>query len=755
MRFRDFKVADSTEQLATSRKYKLCKGRVKTILLAFFIASTIALALAVIVILIKHSDTNPKGPNTQSADGVCLTPGCVIAAARVMSAMDMNVNPCDDFYNFACGTWVRQHVIPEDKSSFGTFTKLRDDVSVISKSVLEASNKADDAEAIKKSRNYYKACINEDKIEELGLTYIQKYMDGFGGWPVLGSNPGGNWNSSDYNIEDLLIYSRKGTNYLPLIDVGVTQDDKHPTKHILYIDQPDLGMPSRDYYLKGRDDKTLMAYQTMIQESAVAFGADETTAANDAKDIVDMEIELANITVPKEERRDPEKLYNKMTLGELSNNFTGVDWKKLVKGTMQIIGLSIDDSEPVLAIAPPFLEKIGDLLTKYSSRVIVNYVLSRRVLGKTFYLPKVFTDIKLKYRKVLSGSATESPRWQSCGDNVKNTMPEVVGRLFVEDAFRKEAKKDVLDLVGKLRVSFKGMIDDLPWMESATKQVAKEKADFIEPRIGYSDVVYNDSALNAMYENVTVYTDDPLRTLISASEAAVIKRLYDLRKDVDKNDWDMSPATVNAYYNPETNQITFPAAILQPPFYSHDQPAYLNYGGIGYVIGHEITHGFDDQGRLYDKTGNLHSWWSDTDAAKFKERAQCIIDQYSNFTVPGTGGMTLNGVNTQGENIADNGGIKESYYAYREWIKASRNGKEEDMLPGMNYTSSQLYFLNAAQVWCENMRDQAKIERILTDPHSIDMFRVYGPMQNFDEFSKAWNCPVGSYMNPAKKCAVW
>ncbi|XP_060596084.1 neprilysin-like, partial [Ruditapes philippinarum] len=459
--------------------------------------------------------------------------------------------------------------------------------------VLEASNKADDAEAIKKSRNYYKACVNEGR----------------------------------------------GNNYLPLIDVGVTQDDKHPTKHILYIDQPDLGMPSRDYYLKGRDDKTLMAYQTMIQESAVAFGADEITAANDAKDIVDIEIELANITVPKEERRDPEKLYNKMTLGELSNNFTGVDWKKLVKGTMQIIGLSIDDSEPVLAIAPPFLEKIGDLLTKYSSRVIVNYVLSRRVLGKTLYLPKVFTDIKLKYRK--------SPRWQSCGDNVKNTMPEVVGRLFVEDAFRKEAKKDVLDLVGKLRVSFKGMIDDLPWMESATKQVAKEKADFIEPRIGYSDVVYNDSALNDMYENVTVYTDDPLRTLISASEAAVIKRLYDLRKDVDKNDWEMSPATVNAGYNPETNQITFPAAILQPPFYSHDQPAYLNYGGIGYVIGHEITHGFDDQGRLYDKIGNLHSWWSDTDAAKFKERAQCIIDQYSNFTVPGTGGMTLNGVNTQ------------------------------------------------------------------------------------------------------------
>ncbi|XP_053378803.1 neprilysin-4-like isoform X4 [Mercenaria mercenaria] len=678
-----------------------------------------------------------------------------MAAARVMGAMDMKVNPCDDFYQFACGTWVRQHVIPEDKSSYGTFTKLRDDVSVIVKSVLEESNADADPDAVTKARNYYKACTNEDKIEERGLTFIHQYMEGFGGWPVLGSKAGGKWNQSSFNLEDLLIYTRKGTNYIPLIDVGVTQDDKNPTKHILYIDQPDLGMPSRDYYLKGRDDKTLMAYQTMIQDSAVAFGANIADASNDAKEIVDLEIELANITVPKEERRDPEKLYNKMTLGELGNNFTGVEWTKLIRGMMQHVGLSLDDSEPVLAIAPPFLEKIGNLIQRYSSRVIANYVVSRRVLGKTFYLPKEFTDIKLKYRKVLTGSATEPPRWQSCSDNVKDTMPEVVGRLFVADAFKKDAKTDVLDLVGKLRIAFKGMIDNLPWMESATKQVAKEKADYIEPRIGYSDLVYNDTALNILNENFTVYADDPLRTLISAGEAAVIKRLYDLRKDVDKNDWDMSPATVNAYYNPETNQITFPAAILQPPFYTHDQPAYLNYGGIGYVIGHEITHGFDDQGRLYDKSGNLHNWWSDTDAEKFKARAQCIIDQYSNFTVPGTGGMTLNGVNTQGENIADNGGIKESFQAYREWVKTSRQGKEEDKLPGMDYTPNQLYFLNAAQVWCDNMRDAAKVERILTDPHSIKMFRVYGPMQNFDEFSKAWKCPVGSYMNPSNKCSVW
>ncbi|XP_053379958.1 neprilysin-like [Mercenaria mercenaria] len=858
--------------------------------------------------------------STCSTAEVCLTPGCVTAAARVMGAMDMTVNPCDDFYNFACGTWIRKNVIPEDKSSFRTFTKLSDDVSMIVKSVLEVANGAARPDAVVKARTYYKACTNESRIEELGLTFIHQYMEGFGGWPVLGPNPGGNWTPSTYNSEDSLIYSRQGTHYTPLVEVGVMQDSKNPTKHILYIDQPYLGMPSRDYYLNGRNDETLMAYQTMIEESAVAFGADPITALNDAKDMVDMEIELANITVPREERRDPEKLYNKMTLGELSNNFTGIDWRKFINGTMQIIGLSLNDSEPVLAIAPPFLEKIGNLMAKYSPRVIANYIVARQVLEKTFYLPKVFRDIQLKYRKVLIGSATESPRWQSCSYTERGWMPEVVGRLFVADAFKEEAKTDVLDLVDKLKIAFKGMIDKLTWMENATKQVAKEKADHMEPRIGYSDIVYNDTAINMMYEN----EDDTLITMET-------KQSY-LRNNQERSD--MSPATVNAYYNRLTNQISFPAAILQPPFYANDQPAYLSYGGIGYVIGHEITHGFDDQvyhttfsnaerqdhitGRLYDKNGNLNNWWTDTDAANFKARAQCIIDQYSNFTVPGTGGLTvsqfdsnvtvpgnvtvpetagltvsqfdsnvtvpgsgcmtvsqldsnftvpgtagltvsqfnsnvtvpgsgcmtvsqldniftvpgtagltyqgqevsltvtlqykgrrsdvtgtagltvsqfgsnirvqgtggltyqgqevsltvqltvsqldsnftvpgtagltvsqfdsnftvpgtggltLNGVNSQGENIADNGAIKESFQAYREWVKTSRQGKEEDKLPGVDYTLNQLYFLNAAQ------NDIRK--------------KVYGPLQNFDEFSKAWNCPVGSYMNPSNKCSVW
>ncbi|XP_045201041.2 neprilysin-1-like isoform X2 [Mercenaria mercenaria] len=482
-----------------------------------------------------------------------------------------------------------------------------------------------------------------------------------------------------------------------------------------------------------------------------------TTAEKDAKDVVDMEIEYANITLPSDLRRDVTKWYNKMTTGELGDKFPGVEWKKLITGTMKIIGMSINDSEPVVAVSPSFLQKIGNVISKYPSRVIVNYVIGRMLLkgNVPLYLPEIFTSIKLRYQQVLSGTTQASPRWQKCSTNVKHAFPEAVGRLFVEEKFRTGAKENVLELVYNLKKTFKGMVDELTWMEDSTKQLAKEKADFMEVMIGYPELIFNDSALHTKYENVTVYIDDPLRTIMSVGEAAVIRGLQKLRKDVDKTDWFFSAAEVNAYNMFLTNQIVFPAAILQPPHYSYEQPAYLNYGGIGYVIGHEITHGFDDQGRKFNKYGGMINWWSDNDSAMYKDRAKCIIEQYSNFTVPGTGGMMLNGKLTLGENIADNGGVKETFKAYREWLKTNRHGKEEQKLPGLNYTPNQLLFLNAAQVWCGETRNEEKIKRLYTDPHSPLMFRVNGPLQNSEEFSIAWNCPAGSYMNPSSKCTVW
>lgn len=753
-------------------------NRVLLFLVVLFALATVALAVVLAVTVLRADNDSketlakaviatsrptaaPKEETTAKLftstpyEDVCLTEGCVLAAARVRNAMDRSVWPCEDFYQFACGSWLKQNVIPEDKSSYGTFTQLRDDVSVRLKSLLEEENKATEPEIIHKAKDYYKACANEEKIEELGLDFILSYMESFGGWPIMGSHRGGNWNESAYNLEDLMIRVRNETNTLPLVDIYVAQDDKNPSRYILTIDQTSLGMPSRDYYLRGRNDSTLLAYQKMMTNIAIAFGADPATAETDAGELMDFEIELANITMRREDRRDPEKLYNKMVVGDLKNNFTSqLDWLKLAEGTMGKVNMNITENEPIVVVAPPYFEKLMAVVNKHPKRVLANYLIGNRIFGKTFYLPAKFTDIKLEYQKVLRGSSTRSPRWKSCADNTVNAMPQVVGRLFAYEYFKKEAKEDVLLLIEHLRTSMKEIITDIDWMEGLTKTFAKDKADFIEPRIGYPDWVHNDTRLAEKYEMVTVMRDDPLQTLVNLNQNSVQRNLQKLRTEFDKSEWGMSPADVNAYYSPSSNQITFPAAILQPPFYSKDQPTYLNYGGIGYVIGHEITHGFDDRGRVYDKDGNLKSWWTASDATKFKQKAQCMIDQYGSYVVPGTGNMTLNGITTLGENIADNGGLKESFMAYRKWV-ATKGGKEEPKLPGLPYTANQLYFVNAAQIWCQKYYDKEKIKKILTDNHALAMYRVYGPLQNSMEFAEAFQCPVGSRMNPEKKCSVW
>lgn len=756
---------NSTEQLQKTRSNS-SGARLLVFLILIFVLTVVALAvvLAVTVVTINKNATNQgflatttvENPKPTSIDEVpCLTKGCILAAARILESINVDVNPCDDFYNFACGNWIQRHVIPEDNAVIGTVSILSEDVSTTIKNVLEASKSAGDTEVIQKARNYYRSCMNQDRIEQLGLTFIQTYMNTFGGWPVMGNSLGGNWQENNYTLNKLLLNARKDTKSPPLIEIGVRQDVKNPSKSIIYIDQPTLEMPSRDYYLKGSNDTTLMAFRTMWKDLAIELGAESQTADKDANDVVDLQTDIANITVPMEDRRDLESLNNKMTIGDLENNFTGIEWKVLVQETFNMVGISVTDSEPVIVLVPKYFSKLGQVIAKYNKRTMANYIIGSRILDKTFLLPKRINEIREKYQQVLFGTTTQSSRWETCTSLVKDAMPEVVGRLFVMASFKKEAKADVLDLIEHLRITFKGMIDKVDWMEFQTKILAKEKVDYMEPRIGYPEMVYDDIDLNKMYENVTIDIDDPLRNFISIYDDKVTQSLQEIRKPFDRSKWDMSPAEVNAYYNPGTNQITFLAAILQPPLYVNDQPAYLNFGGIGNIIGHEITHGFDDQGRLYDKEGNMKSWWTNTDVQKFKERAQCIIDQYSNFTVTGTNGKTLNGINTLGENIADNGGISESFQAYQSWLFTKRAGKAEAKLPGLPFTPNQLFFVNVAQVLCENIRDEAKLQLILTDSHSISMYRVIGPMQNLYDFSKAWNCTSGSFMNPTKKCAVW
>ncbi|KAK3784347.1 hypothetical protein RRG08_053831 [Elysia crispata] len=353
---------------------------------------------------------------------------------------------------------------------------------------------------------------------------------------------------------------------------------------------------------------------------------------------------------------------------------------------------------------------------------------------------------------VLFGISAEMARFRLCAGYATSNLDQCVGRMFIKDNFQVEAKVTVLDMIKELHKSFNELLDDLEWMDDKTRKMAKEKNDFISPKIGYPEQVMNDTYLEERYSIFTYYRDKYFENVLENKRQAVSKNLRELRQPFDKKKWEGDPSQVNAYYNPVKNQIMFPAGILQPPFFSMTYPKSMNFGGIGFLIGHEVTHGFDDKGRQYDKYGNLVQWWAKEAEMKFKKKAQCVIDQYGNFSVPGID-MNLNGVNTQGENIADNGGLKQAFKAYRNWV--DRRGKEEPLLPGLGFTHNQIFFINFAQMWCVLSRDAALIGSIRTGVHSPGKFRVIGSAQNSPDFAKAFNCPSGTYMNPKKKCTVW
>ncbi|KAK7094139.1 hypothetical protein V1264_007804 [Littorina saxatilis] len=349
--------------------------------------------------------------------------------------------------------------------------------------------------------------------------------------------------------------------------------------------------------------------------------------------------------------------------------------------------------------------------------------------------------------------ATRSPeRWKECVTTTDSKFPQESSRLYVDNKFSQQAKQRVESMIQDLIATFKEMLHESDWMSESTKRAAIEKADAIIPKIGYPEEIMNDTALNEKTAMLNLTADGYFHNHLEVFREQRLKNLRKIRKPVDRSEWYVSAATVNAFYNKLTNEIIFPAGILHRPFFSDQFLDALNYGGIGFVIGHEITHGFDDSGRGFDKDGNLHQWWLPEDLSRFRERMQFMVDQYSNYTEP-TLGLKLNGRLTIGEDIADNGGLKEAFRAYRKMI--SKRGYDEPKLPVLGYTPNQLFFISAAQAWCGNQRDKVKLIYLQTDFHSPMRFRVIGPFQNNPDFAEAFNCPSGSYMNPAVKYRVW
>ncbi|KAJ8787172.1 hypothetical protein J1605_000515 [Eschrichtius robustus] len=653
------------------------------------------------------------------------------SAARLIQNMDAAAEPCTDFFKYACGGWLKRNIIPETSSRYSNFDILRDELEVILKDVLQEP-KTEDIVAVQKAKTLYRSCINESAIDSRGGDPLLRLLPDIYDWPVVTENweqTYGSWTAEKSIAQLNSKYGKK-----VIINFFVGTDDKNSTNHVIHIDQPRLGLPSRDYYeCTGIYKEACTAYvDFMISVAKLirqekGLPVDEKQLSLEMNRVMELEKEIANATTKSEDRNDPMLLYNKMTLAQIQNNFSleisgkPFSWSNFTNEIMSTVNINIPNEEDVVVYAPEYLTKLKLILTKYSTRDLQNLMSWRFIMDLVSSLSRTYKESRNAFRKALYGTTSETATWRRCANYVNGNMENAVGRLYVEAAFPGDSKHVVEDLIAQIREVFIQTLDDLTWMDAETKKKAEEKALAIKERIGYpDDIISNDNKLNNEYLELSYREDEYFENIIQNLKFSQNKQLKKLREKVDKDEWISGAAVVNAFYSSGRNQIVFPAGILQPPFFSAQQSNSLNYGGIGMVIGHEITHGFDDNGRNFNKDGDLVDWWTQQSANNFKDQSQCMVYQYGNFSWDLAGGQHLNGINTLGENIADNGGIGQAY-----------------------------------RVWCGTYRPEYAVNSIKTDVHSPGNFRIIGTLQNSPEFSEAFHCRKNSYMNPEKKCRVW
>eukprot|EP00056_Hartaetosiga_gracilis_P003946 m.69702 g.69702 ORF g.69702 m.69702 type:complete len:714 (-) comp11642_c0_seq1:102-2243(-) len=668
------------------------------------------LCLALLISTIVLGTKNNSSSSSSSA--VCNDAACVLDAAQLLKKMNPNVDPCDDFYEYACGGWEADNEIPEDSGSISQFSELADANSVKLRDLLEQGINSTEF----KSPGYYSACMNTTTRNKESVKALKEMIA---------------------TLNDVKTSNEEKIAFLALADVsaffslGVGVDDKNATRHTMFLSQGGLGLPDPDYYkYKTVDNNTLLATYSDYITSISTY----INVTLSAESVIRIEKKLAEIFVPNDKLRDPVASYNKMTVKEINNIYKFVS----IGSVLQIMYKDVEHEghvDELINQTPDFFEKLNDAFSSFDTSDVNSYLQFRLIHRFVSQLDETANDIHLKLQQALYGSSSLPPQWEICVNAVDNALGFELGRFYVEKYFTEAAKNKIDSMIESIRSAFLSRLSDVQWMDAPTRDVAKGKANAVVQKIGYPEFIMNNKELKKYYEHVTV-TPLHISNYIGVVQVEVVNNLLDYFLPVDKSKWGMTPPTVNAYYSPSMNEIVFPAGILQTPFYAASMIDSVNFGAAGVVIGHELSHGFDDQGRQYDKDGDLRQWWSNETVSNFKSRAQCFIDQYSSYVI---NGEHVNGKLTLGENIADNGGVHTAFAAFKEWQKD--NGVEQT-LPGMSHTPEQLFFIGFAQVWCSKFRPESTHQRILTDPHSPAKFRVLGSVSNTMDFMDAFNCPV-------------
>ncbi|XP_075412247.1 endothelin-converting enzyme 2 isoform X1 [Tenrec ecaudatus] len=677
----------------------------------------------------------------------CLTEACVRVAGKILESLDRGVSPCEDFYQFSCGGWIQRNPLPDGRSRWNAFNSLWDQNQAILKHLLENTTFNSSSEAELKTQRFYLSCLHVERIEELGAQPLRDLINKIGGWNITAS-----WDQASFmDVLKVVAGTYRAT---PFFTVYISADSKSANSNVIQVDQSGLFLPSRDYYLnRTANEKVLTAYLDYMEELGVLLGGQPASTREQMQQVLELEIQLANITVPQDQRRDEEKIYHKMSVAELQVLAPSVDWLEFL--SFLLSPLEFSDSEPVVVYGTGYLQQVSELINRTEPSVLNTYLIWNLVQKTTSSLDRRFESAQEKLLETLYGTKKSClPRWQTCISNTDDALGFALGSLFVKATFDRQSKEIAEGMIAEIRTAFEEALGQLVWMDEKTRRAAKEKADALYDMIGFPDFILEPKELDDIYDGYEVSEESFFQNMLNLYNFSAKVMADQLRKPPSRDQWSMTPQTVNAYYLPTKNEIVFPAGILQAPFYARNHLKALNFGGIGVVMGHELTHAFDDQGesspgREYDKDGNLQPWWQNGSLAAFRNHTACMQEQYSQYQV---NGERLNGRQTLGENIADNGGLKAAYNAYKAWL---RKHGEEQQLPAVRLTNHQLFFVGFAQVWCSVRTPESSHEGLVTDPHSPARFRVLGTLSNSRDFLQHFGCPVGSPMNPGQLCEVW
>jgi len=646
-----------------------------------------------------------------------------------LSGIDKTADPCTDFYQYACGNWKKSNPIPADQTRWGRFNELAERNNYLLYQQLKAAADSPKTPLAKKYGDFFAACMDKPLADKLGYTPLDAQFKA-----IADFNDPKKFATFAGMMED-----RYAQGFF--FGFGSDQDQKDASKVIGEVDQAGLALPDRDYYLQNDERMTKIREQYLehMKKMFALIGDTPEQAAAEAKAVLAVETELAQGSMSRVARRNPNNVYHIMTIAQLQDLTPGFDWKVYLAAKKE-------SALPSLNVATPDFFKSMNLQLSAEKLAALKSYMRWHVLHR--YAANLNEPIAAEnfnfFGATLTGQKEQTPRWKRCTSMTDRALGEAVGQDWVRQYFPPSSKDSMEKLVDALDKSLGDDIKGLDWMSDATKVEAQKKLDAFRRKIGYPEN-WRD------YSKLETKRNDLIGNLARSAAFTDRRDLDKIGKPVDEREWLMTPPTVNAYYNPAQNDINFPAGILQPPFFDAKIDPAVNFGGIGVVIGHEMTHGFDDEGSQFDAQGNVRSWWTDEDRKKFEARTDCEVKEYDGFEV--AAGQNLNGKLTLGENTADNGGLRIAYAALMSVLAKQGGDAASKQVDG--YTPQQRYFIGFAQVWCENTREATARLRAKTDPHSSGQWRVNGSVQNFEEFGKAFGCRKGQPMVPVNSCRVW